>query len=163
MKSFSDNAEVLGGILIALGLLVLGIGAFAVLARQGREPASDIPDRRMTTVASPEQHVNKAPVSAAALPQVASPAAATLSARSDTSKNPGGHGLNPVPSPAAQALRQVLQNYRNDPHRTATITISSTGRISAAAPGPLTAHDGLPLDALDGATIISGPGRGGAH
>jgi hypothetical protein len=172
----TDNADLVRGLLIALGLIVLCAGAFLLVARNGHSHEPDIIDRVLTIMTPPEpKPEKKKPAPAAGAAGAANPAAAG-GAPASADGGPGtpsgpdssagnAAGLRPVAHTAAQALRQVLQDYRDDPKRTTTITISSTGRISQAKPGPLTAHDGLPMSALKGSTVLTGavPTNGAAR
>jgi hypothetical protein len=57
---------------------------------------------------------------------------------------------------ASDALRQVLRSYRADPKRTATASISSSGKATLTPGQPLTGMDGLPVEALHNGTMLSG-------
>jgi hypothetical protein len=163
-KYTDGNADLVRGILIALGLLGICLGAFALVAYHERLHARDVLDRVVSFVApapSPTpKPVKKRPVPAGTGAPLANPSAA-----GGASPDGGGAGgaapaanasaAAPAPATAAQALRQVLHNFRGDPKGTATITISSSGKIAQISPGPLT-HDELPMEAVDGATLITG-------
>ncbi len=171
-NSPNTNALALRGLVIAAIILGLCIAGFAIVAQGGhmRTPAfiEDIA-RMMSSPAPALPPPPKKARDAAADPlHFADPRAG--------SGAPGGGapaadpppiaaaslGGGPVPKTAAQALHQVLSRYRNDPRHTATVTISSGGRITETAPGPLTAHDGLPVEALAGSTELSGDAPVGA-
>jgi hypothetical protein len=169
----NSNAELLRGILIALGLLALSLGAFLVVASHGRTRAGEVFERVISLVAPtaaspPAAKKPRQPISGGTAAPLVSPSAgagpAQAAETASAAGGPSGAGPGAAPSPAsaAQALRQVLHDFRGDPRHTASITISTGGKIATGASGPLT-HDGLPMDAVDGATLITGsvPARAG--
>jgi hypothetical protein len=167
--SSTDTGDLVRGLLIALGLIALSSGAFLVVAHNGHSPGPDIIDRVMTMMAPPPPKPEKKKVPpAGGAERQANPSATggaagggdgagggPSSPEGGGSPTAGASGMRPVAHTAAQALRQVLQDYRADPKTTATITISSTGRISQTTPGPLTGHDGVPMSALDGSIVLT--------
>jgi hypothetical protein len=159
----NDNADLVRGMVMALGLVGLCLGAVILIAHHGRLHARDVFDGVVGFVAPsplpPPKPVKKRPVPAGTDAPLANPSAGG-------GPSPDGAGgtapvanaspdYGPAPATAAQALRQVLHNFRGDPKGTATITISSSGKIAQGPPGPLT-HDELPIEALDGAAMITG-------
>jgi hypothetical protein len=176
-SSSDGNADLLRGILIAAGLLVLSVGAFLLVASHGRVRASEVFERVVSFVApSPApapKPARKAPehASAGTMAPLANPSAGAGladpgAAGADGSGGGNARGGAPASSggapvgTAAQALRNVLRDFRADPRRTASITISSNGRVTGAAEGPLT-HDGQPMEAMNGATLITGSAPSG--
>jgi hypothetical protein len=165
----TDNADLVRGLLIALGLIALSAGAFLLVAHSGHNRKPDIIDRVMTMMAPPPPKAEKKKPPPAAGAEWSANPAAMGGAAGGAGAGDGGPsgaaggggsasaaaGLRPVAHNAAQALHQVLQDYRNDPNKTSTVTISSTGRISQATPGQLTAHDGLPMSALNGSILLT--------
>jgi hypothetical protein len=167
----NNNADLVRGILIALGLLGLCLGAFTLVARHGRLHASDVFDSVVSFVAPvappPTKPVKKRPAPGGTDAPLANPSAGggaspmggeAGGAATPASASPAD---GPAPATAAQALRQVLHDFRGDPRRTADITIFSSGKIAQLRQGPLT-HDELPMEAVDGAALITGavPARG---
>jgi len=150
-------------------LLALCIAGFALVSSGGHIRTPAFIDQIAAMMSPPTRFVpaKKAHVTSTSVEQVADPGARSGLSRG-MALGAGGTGggaaqhSGPAPGNAAQALQQVLHEYRNDPKHTATVTISSTGRITQSAAGPLTAHDGLPIDALNGSTEIQGSASGAA-
>lgn len=161
--SANTNTLALRGLVIGSIILGLGIAIFALVSKGGsartREFIEDI--SRMMSSPAPPPPPKKSRTAAADPMHIADPRAG--GGLPDGGSPMGGSppiamplSAGPVPKSAAQALHQVLHRYRNDPRHTATVTISSSGRITETAPGALTAHDGLPVEALDGSTELGG-------
>jgi len=60
------------------------------------------------------------------------------------------------PASAGEALGQILKAYRPDPHRTATVSITSLGGIRPQGAGTATVFDGLPARSVSQATLVTG-------
>jgi len=162
------NAVAWRGLLVAMALLGLCIAGFALVSSGGRIRTPAFIDEIAVMLSSPARNgpVKKSRDTTPSQDQVADPGARSgLAAGGGLGGSSAGgaaaHAAPPAAN-AAQALQQVLQQYRNDPKHTASVTISSTGRIMQSAPGPLTVHDGLPVEALNGSTEMQGSASGGA-
>jgi len=66
----------------------------------------------------------------------------------------------PAPNNAADALRQLLGTYHDNPNATMTVSLSTSGKISTQHQGSLTVNDGLNVKAMKGATLMTGNGPG---
>jgi hypothetical protein len=165
--SLNNNAVALRGLLIAMIVLGLCIAVFALVANQGRIRTPEFVDRIVSMMSTPAPP--KAPRKARETPsgqiQDARPGAGAGKPAGGAPQDafpPARLALHdgPAPTTAAQALHEVLRRYRKDPKHTATVTISSSGQITESAPGALTVHDGLPVEAINGSTELIGSGPG---
>jgi hypothetical protein len=162
-SSYNSTAAALGGLVVATLVLGLCIGIFALVSNGGhiRTPAFIEDIAAMLSPPAPPPPVRKASTATASQnPSVdpgnrAGPSAAAPGA--DAASGAASHDAS-APKTAAQALQQILHQYRNDPKHTATVTITSTGRIVQSGPGPLTAHDGLPVDSVNSSVEFQGSG-----
>lgn len=156
-NDFGLDADSWRGGLIALVLVGLLLGGFLLFAYHGMRPdraSIQVPwgdgkaaESRSQTPPNPS---TAAPAAAAATgPSHVDGAARTASARADTS------------TPVAGALRNVLQEFQHgDPKRTATVSISTDGKIHSEGSVDRTVLDGLPERAVSEGTMMTG-GSGG--
>jgi len=164
--SNNSNAIALRGLAVAMLILGLCIGGFAIVSNGGHVRTPAFIDDITAMLSSPARSapVKKARDTSASQTQIADPGARRGLPAGAAPEGPATGSAAPrggsAPRNAAEALQEVLHQYRNDPKHTATVTISSTGRIVQSAPGPLTAHDGLPIDAINGSTEMQGAAGG---
>lgn len=148
----SNNADLWRGTAIAVALVGLVLLVFVIIANSRlwhrvtaprRVPVSTVP-MAPAKGEEPYLHAMGAP-------------------REDAAGSPDGGGAdgetpgkNAVPAGGAgQALRQALSTYRPSLNRTATVTITTSGRASFDDGGPLTS-DGLPMEEVHDATLVTG-------
>jgi len=162
-SSNNSNTLALFGLLIGMLLLAFFIGIFSLVSNSGHLRTPAFIEKMLTTMSSPVRTpvVKKERRTDESQSQTADPGnRSALSSDAPSGDGPSNAGARPQNLPpaksAAAALQQILQQYRNDPKHTATVTITSGGRIMQSAPGPLTAHDGLPMEALRGSTELQG-------
>ena len=159
----NSNTLALLGLLIGMLLLAFFIGIFSLVSSSGHLRTPAFIEKMLTMMSSPARTpaLKKDRRTDESQSQTADPGnRSALSSDSASADGPSNAGARPQNLPpaksAAAALQQILQQYRNDPKHTASVTITSGGRIMQSAPGPLTVHDGLPMEALKGSTELQG-------
>jgi hypothetical protein len=163
MDSYSSgNADLWRGSAIAVALVALVILGYAAIANSRLWHEWTAPKRtRVSTVpmAAPKDYAPHLHPMGTDLDTRGSPAGDAAPPEEPGAGAGGGAALGPpAVGGAAQALREALRSFRLDPKRTTTISISSTGRTRLDGRGDLTAIDGLPMDSVRGALLLSGTG-----
>jgi hypothetical protein len=163
VEETSSQAETWRGAVVAVSLALLALSVFLLIAygRQWKMPAPPRPIVRSTPMQKPEDSSPK-PGKRDRDDGTAPPG---VPLQSDAAEDGGGAGGLGGGSGAAQtadnapdALRLALQGYKANPNRTATISISTSGRIGASRGGELTTLDGLPASQMRKGLMLSGTG-----
>lgn len=156
-----ETADLVRGSAIAVALVALVVLAYAIIANSRLWQQWTAPKRIRVTVAPRAAPEDYAPH----LHPMGSDYGSAGGSAGAPADEPGGAGASvaPVTGPpaaggAAEALREALKNFRLDATRTTTISISSSGRTRLDGRGGLTAIDGLPMDSVRGAIVLSGSG-----
>ena len=152
------NLQLLWGALVALALVLLTVGVVAFFAHEGPwslDALLSAGARRTAPQGSAAPAVSTAPAASAVPASTAKPQA--------TRRQPGPTAVAPPPKAppanAAEALRQVLGEYHDDATHTRSVTLTSSGKITAQQSAGLTVDDGLSAQSLQQGTAISGAPR----
>ncbi len=148
----AKNLQLLWGALVALALALLTVGVVAFFAHEGSWSLDGIRSWQIRRPA-PEPR----PAAAAAAPAAQASAAAKPAAQRPAPLPPAAPPPPKAPpANAAEALRQVLSDYRDDATHTRSVTLTSTGKITSQERAGLTVDDGLPAQSMQQGTSISG-------
>ena len=148
-----SKSELLRGAVIALlfvGVAAITIAVFALV----RPWEHHVPTVVNAAPAQPPAHRSKGPGGRGSNDE------------NDTTMPPGAPGASPLFAPpdagtAAGALREALQEYRVDPRRTRTVTITTGGGVKLDSRGAPTALDGLPAESVHNGLVVTGGDAGG--
>ncbi len=150
-NALPDNLQTSWGALGALVVVLLALALLALLARGGSW-SGGILQWQFNRPPAVEQPAPAPPPAS----QATAPTAARLPPRREPPAAPVPPPPKPPPANAADALRQVLNDYHGDPTRTSSVTVSSTGKITVHRDTGLTVDDGLSMQSIDHGTVVSG-------
>jgi|GEM_PF-5582819 len=160
-RNLSTNSDLWRGALILPGFAALTMFVFLLFDYGGpwRLPTLPKPAATSRSATVERKTVAPAPQSQTRPPAPAVQAAAPVAAPAKTAQAHAAPAH--APSTAAEALRQVLSDYRADPNRTATVAISSSGRIAVDRRDALSVFDGLPAHSIDDGAVLTASGGTG--
>ncbi len=146
----TNSLDLLRGALVLIAFAALSIGVLYLFDYGGPWRTPHLPMRQPGVMAALERRSGPEPAGLEhekqAKVQAVPPAPATAATAAPAR----------APANAAEALRQALSAYQNDPKHTATISVSSSGRISYDGKGDLTVYDGLPARSVQNGALLSG-------
>ncbi len=150
----TSHIETWRGAAVAVALAGLTLGGFLVIAygRHWHVPAAAKSSPTPKKIQRPEESSPK------------------VGKNDDDTQPPGAPGAFGLPSPhtlsgagnPGQALREAIKGYKEDPNKTATVSITTSGQLRTDPAGKLTTLDGLSASAVKQGVMLTGSRAGEA-